>query len=373
MSDYPRNLTRRDFLKVGATTAAAAALGGLAAGPLQAQQDYEKRNIQPTMSYAPFGRTNLLISRLSIGGGPWKSAVVAAAIERGCNLVHGSHGYKTMPAQAKDLKGKWDKVYYALKGAVSQKNVDDCLKTLGVDHIDFILPVTGSPRGVDVRSNFEKFEKLKQAGKVRFLGLTIHGSANLHTVVDAAVKAGFWDCILTMYQPAIVATMNPALQRARQAKLGTMSMKTIQGMRASLDDRAKVIAQALGSGAIDTVLKGLGSLAELDAYAAAAAAAKTASRAETPSAQFAADPAVCGACGACLAACPAGIAIPDIMRCQTYYAPTPGLRDYARAGYAEIPPHRRATACLDCGQCEQVCPRELPIRSLLRQADRVWA
>jgi predicted aldo/keto reductase-like oxidoreductase len=73
----------------------------------------------------------------------------------------------------------------------------------------------------------------------------------------------------------------------------------------------------------------------------------------------------------CLTACPAGVAVPDVLRHRMYDRHF-GLTDQARLEYRELPVLRRAQACLTCVSqaCVTACPEGLPVASLTRDAHR---
>lgn len=79
----------------------------------------------------------------------------------------------------------------------------------------------------------------------------------------------------------------------------------------------------------------------------------------------------CTGCGYCMP-CPKGVDIPGAFRC--YNAMYTENRKTGRREYWQAVSLRRepafASQCVECGLCEQHCPQHLPIRSLLKQADR---
>lgn len=79
----------------------------------------------------------------------------------------------------------------------------------------------------------------------------------------------------------------------------------------------------------------------------------------------------CTGCGYCMP-CPKGVDIPGAFRC--YNAMYTENRWTGRREYWQTVSLRRepafASQCVECGLCEQHCPQHLPIRSLLKQADR---
>ena len=79
----------------------------------------------------------------------------------------------------------------------------------------------------------------------------------------------------------------------------------------------------------------------------------------------------CTGCGYCMP-CPKGVDIPAAFRCYNeMYTEKKGT---GRREYWQVVSLRRepafATQCVGCGRCEQHCLQHLPIRALLKQADK---
>ena len=79
----------------------------------------------------------------------------------------------------------------------------------------------------------------------------------------------------------------------------------------------------------------------------------------------------CTGCRYCMP-CPKGVDIPGAFRC--YNAMFIESKSQGRFQYAQTVGLTRepafATQCVGCGKCEAHCPQSLPIRSLLKEADR---
>jgi predicted aldo/keto reductase-like oxidoreductase len=75
----------------------------------------------------------------------------------------------------------------------------------------------------------------------------------------------------------------------------------------------------------------------------------------------------CGMCWECTKACPSGVDIPRVVRYKMY-EDSYGMRDYARVRYGLMGDDCNGMSCIDCGLCEQVCSRNLPVRSIIREA-----
>jgi predicted aldo/keto reductase-like oxidoreductase len=78
----------------------------------------------------------------------------------------------------------------------------------------------------------------------------------------------------------------------------------------------------------------------------------------------------CTNCRYCLP-CPEGVAIPDIFAILNENYTSSG--EVTKEKYLEgIAPDNRASKCVQCGNCEELCPQQLPIRNLLRGAVRSY-
>ena len=80
----------------------------------------------------------------------------------------------------------------------------------------------------------------------------------------------------------------------------------------------------------------------------------------------------CRMCETCLGACPTGVRIADILRFRMYYK-NYGHRADARELYADLAEEHRATACTECGHCQEACPNKLAIIDKLKEAHRLLA
>ena len=74
----------------------------------------------------------------------------------------------------------------------------------------------------------------------------------------------------------------------------------------------------------------------------------------------------CTSCHYCTPGCPMEIHIPEIFAVMNVYKMYGDLKE-ARNEYGWRPGGEKASACVQCGQCEDACPQHLPIVSLLEE------
>ena len=367
--------TRREFLRTSAGGILALGAGGSLVSGLRAfgqsaeAPPLERRNVVAGMVYHRLGRTNVAVSALACGVAP--EAVMFAGLEKGINLIHTSTGYGTVPHVANLAKRFRDNFYIAIK----RGPVEEYLKALGVDYVDFLfLPRLGPEQARDRQGRYrENFERLKRQGKVRFLGLTIHHK-DLVGVTRAAVESDTWDVIMPQYQPKLRSQLDPLLARAKERNIGVLAMKTMVNVdRRAAEQQQAIIRTALATGHIDAVIRSIRNIQELERYVEAAVTPT--SRRDGGLFQVAVasmSGTFCTACGRC-AECPEGVEIAEILRCKDYYAGQMGDLEFARRTYAELAECQRVTNCAGCGRCERVCPEGLLVRRMLGQAHALLA
>ena len=88
-------------------------------------------------------------------------------------------------------------------------------------------------------------------------------------------------------------------------------------------------------------------------------------------------PIKCTKCGYCTKDCPAGVDIPYNFECYNNYKGAAALEgkhsqdmSLFKILYDSMKPAQRADKCTGCGNCETVCPQQLPIQKLLSQTHK---
>ena len=207
MSRRPQD--RRTFLKTMA--AGAVASGSALAGMLSAGQKVPGRVVRDGMAYRRLGRTDLLVSEISLGSSPLPDPdLLRAIVDRGVNYIDTSHNYENGNAERrigrllKDV-GR-DKLLVATKFHVAPRDtpetiaasVHGSLRRLDVATIDVLMIHGAESAGVlDDGRVLEAYDRLKREGAYRFRGLSCH--ANQDEVVRKAVSCGLYDMVQVGY------------------------------------------------------------------------------------------------------------------------------------------------------------------------------
>ncbi len=208
-------LSRRDFMRNTSLMAAGTIAGALVGkGQAVTKPVHTSRilNFHQKMIYRRLGKSNLMISEVSLGG-HWKNRsagrywdhyateevpadvaknrtdVVSAAIDCGINYLDITTAAECLCYGAA-LKGRRDKMYVGAdlhnlgprtpsfcNVKYQTRNVEECLRFMKTDYLDIWRSqamMDGSTTDADVEVLIETFQKLHKAGKVRHLGMSSH-------------------------------------------------------------------------------------------------------------------------------------------------------------------------------------------------------
>ena len=211
--------TRRDFLRATSAAAVVGAAASIASGAKPAGKA-KILNYNPKMGYRRLGKTELMISEVSLGGhGGSKPEdrvpVLEKAIELGINYLDTNMASEVAlygQAMAKTKVATRDKFYIGfaswpvkiteeyeknLTEKLLLSEVDKRLKAYNTDMLDLWRPVGATwgkgqkklatmldvtPKTLDLVAN--TFEKARKAGKVRFLGVSAHNPKVFRRVLE---------------------------------------------------------------------------------------------------------------------------------------------------------------------------------------------
>ncbi len=337
------------------------------------------------------GRTGWEVSDIVTGSGPISGekgeAVIRACLERGINYVDTSPDYSahgSEQAVGLAIQGKRDQIFLATKFCSANGHlapgttvagymeaVESSLKRLRTDHVDLvhIHSCDEIDRLMDPNVH-EAFDRLKEQGKVRFLGVSTH-TPNLVNVADEAIESGRFDVMMLAYHHGIWPEIGRVIQRARREQdMGVVAMKTLKGARhdglAGFREHSDAYAQAalkwtLSNPDVSCAIISFTEFQHVDEYLYASGAElgrKDVAVLEEYDRQILGT--YCAPhCGACLDHCPEELPIHDVLRYRMYYEDygwqSEGLRRYAALA-------KDASVCASCSApCLGSCPVGIPI------------
>ncbi len=395
-------MQRRRFLELGAATGA-----GIASGRAPGAHGAGAPRIRRLV---PLGRTGLEVSDISFGSSRLSDpALVRYAFERGVTCFDTAESYRfgaSEKAVGEALAGVRDRVVIASKTKAwagqthrqMMRALEASLGRLRTDYVDIYYNHAVNDVARMRNPEWHEFTELaKRQGKIRFRGMSGHGS-RLVECLDYALDEELVDVVLAAYNFAQdpdfydlirhslhYVDLQPELPRvlgkARAKGVGVIAMKTLMGARMNdmrpYESGGATFAQAalrwvLASGRTDVALISMTGRDEIDEFVGASGEPRVA-RADLPLlARYAAlqGPRYCRhGCRACDEACPAGVPIAEVLRTRMYDV---DYRDplLARADYAGL--ERDAGACLACVEqpCLGTCPSRIPIAVFTRDAAR---
>jgi hypothetical protein len=412
MSDDRRaTLTRRQLL----TTAGAA--GGIAAATVasckygtqlflvgeapEAEEQIPGWTGSKVRRYRPLGRTGFEMSDISFGcAGLADPAVARLAVERGVTYFDTSPDYsRTGSEQAlgEGIRGfPRDRLFVASKLCTADGHlasgtpvpqvieaVEGSLRRLGTDYLDLVhIHAVNTIERLMAPTLHEAFDRLREAGKVRFLGVSSH-TPDLEKVMRHAVGSGRFDVIMVAYNFKNWPDLGAIFATARERGVGVVAMKTLKGAHHShlaefTPTERESFAQAafkwvLSNDDVGGLVVSISRFEQVDEYLFASGKAPTADDVALLEKydRLVASSYCRPGCGACLGECPYDLPIDDVLRYRMYFEGY-GREKEAMRLYAALDPARRADRCASCdAPCAKACPFEIPIRERMTEADRL--
>ena len=328
------------------------------------------------MEYRVLGKTGLKISRLGFGGIPIQRIDAAGTRklmlqmkEAGINYIDTARGYTVSESfLGEALEGIRGDFIIATKSMARTKeamaaDIDISLKNLKTDYIDLYQVHNATPAQLDQvmapGGALEALMEAKAAGKIGHIGLTAHAIETFEKALDLP-----WVETL-MFPYNIVESQGEELIKACAEKnIGFIVMKPLAG--GAIEDATLAMRYCLANPAVSVVIPGMAEEKELAQNLAAANDASPLSEEELAKVEAirkALGTQFCRRCNYCQP-CPKGI---NISGCFLFhgYLDRYGLADWAKGRYDTLPV--KASACIECGACENRCPYNLPIRMMLKK------
>jgi hypothetical protein len=315
--------------------------------------------------------------------------VITRAADMGINYFDTSRNYSggqnermvgaALGAKRKDifLSSKCD----TTTGAGILAELDTSLKELGTDHLDvWLLHMKDNPAQISDEL-VEAQRRAKQAGKVRFIGMSTH---QLPAVVDRVIEAKL-DIVQAQYSYASAATFTAAIDKLNQAGIGVVAMKVMaqagrgrgRGGAApppvAPERPAAALKWAIKNPAIATTVPSMTDIDQLQQnFAVMGQSFTDADQKLLAAALEEIGPYFCRMCGQCEGQCPKGLPARDLVR-FVMYADGYGQFPLGREGFRKMSAERQAIRCGDCASCSIECPHGVRVAQQAMRAQELFA
>ncbi len=351
--------------------------------------------------YRTLGRTGWKISDVVVGSGRIKeqkgTEIVRLALERGISYVDTAPDYSAAGSEeavGHAIQGVRDRVFLATKFctpwghlgpgapvAEYTRIVEDSLRRLGTDYVDLVhVHSCDEVERLMDENMHEAFDRLREAGKARFLGFSSH-TPRLEQVATRAIESGRFDVMMLAYHHGIWPKLGELIGRARREQdMGVIAMKTLKGAKhnglAGFRDEAPAYSQAalrwvLSNPDVSAAVISFFEFQHVDEYLQASGTELTA---EDVAILGEYDRQIVGTycvphCGACLGSCPEQLSIPDVLRHRMYFEDYGDEKEAMRL-YAAL--EKQADVCTGCpAPCLGSCPVGIDIPTRTKGAHQL--
>ncbi len=381
------------------------------------------------MEYKKLGKTDLKISKLGFGCMRFRAEdgssdmmsankpidkdytirLLHKAIEEGVNyfdtayVYHGGKSETLLGEAFRD--GKRNKIQIATKLPAwlaktpedFDKLLDEQLKRLETDYLDVYLVHALSGRAWDKAYALgitDFLDKIKKQGKVKAVGFSFHDEYDAYkTILDAynwdvsQIQLNYLD---ENYQAGI-----KGMQDAAKKDIGIIVMEPLKGGKLAINQPVDVmklwdkypanrtpadwaLRWVWDKEEVACVLSGMHSFEELDQnlVTASTSSINTLTHQEIETYKKVKDiyrkrsKVSCTACGYCMP-CPVGVEIPTnfklyndvFMFDDNFFAP--GV-------YKTLKSEQKASACIACGKCEEICPQQIKVSEVMKDVTETF-
>lgn len=327
------------------------------------------------------GRTNLMVSVLGFGGlilprisYDESIRVINYALDLGINFIDTAKSYGDSEEKVgMAISSRQGDCIVTSKSLANDKytllsDIDLGLQHLKIDRIPVYqlhnvsskerLKRTLAPGGL-----LDGLKEAQSAGKIGFLAFSGHKK---DTLIEA-IKTNEFDVVQMPINAVDRNTWLDVLPLALERDMGIIGMKPLAG-GALTDLSSEIISLALRYSIqqnVSTALVGMKSLHEVEQNVKANSIFQPLNDQEQEKLFQAAQSlskTFCRQCEYCLP-CKQGLDIPTVFILYKHYTRF-AAHESARSRYALLPV--KADKCIECGECEDRCPYELPIREMLK-------
>ncbi len=388
-----RTASRRSFLAAAGLALPAAASAARSADLQQpAKPQPHAGSAAPAIEYRVLGKTGLKVTTVGFGCMITSDgSVIERAADMGITYFDTARVYQNgnnerMVGAA--LKSRRKNIVLSSKSGAHTRadalaHLDTSLKELGTDYLD-IWYLHGKSRPEDITDELiDAQQTAKQAGKIRFAGVSTHqGQPVLIPFLAAHPKI---DVILSAYNFTLDPAVGAVLEQSAKAGKGIVGMKVMAGgfRRMSPDDpKYKILKQDGGmlsalkwvirSRGVHTTIPSMTDNDQLEENFKAMSAPFGHEDEKRLSAQLEfISPLYCRMCGECQGQCRQGLPVEDTLRFLTY-AEGYGQFALGREHFLSLAPAHVAASCTDCDSCTVSCRHGVRVPERMLRAQELF-
>lgn len=331
------------------------------------------------MEYRRLGRTELKVSLIGMGGIPLQRSGVKeaqqaleTALQEGVNFFDTARSYtdseekmgrvlsnnnsyiatKSFARTGEEMKKELEKSFGSFLG---QKI--DLYQLHNVKSKEQLETALGSGGAV------EELQKSRKEGLIDYIGISGH----VVEVLIEAVKTGKFDTVQFPLSIIEQQTLDELIPLARELDIGIIAMKPLAG--GALGRYPEAALKWLLDLPVATIIPGADSVEQVKQNTGVVNYRKPFTQEEKVLLEEEAQSIgqnFCRRCEYCQP-CSSGISISSVFVLDTYWTRY-GLQEWAQSRYKEMAVN--ALDCIECRDCEERCPYDLPIVKMLKESHR---
>jgi len=231
------------------------------------------------MDYVTLGRTGLRVSVFGLGAGGHSRlgqqagmseansiALVKRALALGVNFIDTAEAYRTEPivgAAIRDVprqsvmistKKSMTRDEKLISAADLVQGLEDSLKRLNTDTVDVYHLHGVRPQQYDyaVRELVPAMLKLREQGKIRFLGITEAFNSDAgHAMLTRAVQDDCWDVMMVGFNLLNQSARERVLAETQRKNIGVLDMFAVRSALAQTEKLRQLIGTLVEQGLVD--------------------------------------------------------------------------------------------------------------------------
>lgn len=335
--------------------------------------------------------------------------MVDAFMAKGFNYFDTAYAYAGSEAAMKAaLVDRYDRALFTIADKLpawslkSEEDVErifnESLKLCGVDYFDFYLLHSIEESHYSTYEKYHCFEfvsEMKRQGKIKYIGFSFHDSAEFldqvlteHPEVDfVQLQLNYLDwengVIQSRKNYEVALKHHKPIVVMEPIKGGTLAAfpTEVEAILKDYNANASIASWALryigSKDGVMTILSGMSNEEQMNDNLSTMSDFKPLNVEENNlinmvTKKVLSYPTIpCTACRYCVPGCPMKISIPELFTAYNS-AKTYGANRRYETYYKNHTSgqHHSASACIECGQCEGVCPQHLEIMSLLKEVSK---